>query len=154
MAFSTAQIKRTKKSQSTDIRKYFGVVNGMTIMTPNIKYALERYINYTLKCRRISTLTADNIVRMIYELFENCCNKPYLDICKSDLLQNEKEILYQIKKAIYYGSTSHLYNIYETGVKEVRLANFRKDILPPKRISCENNLTSKQVADYFEELVI
>lgn len=153
MSFSVSQIK-LKKCKNNNVRDYFSVVNGISIMTDNIKYALNRYINYSVKLRRISEFHNDTLLSMIKELFERCCDKPYTQLCTSDLIRNENEILYQIKKAIYFGSTKHLYNIYDEGVKDICTTNLRKDILPPKRISSEQRLNQQQVSDYFKELVI
>lgn len=153
MAFSISQIK-TKKKDYNDVKQYFSIVSNIPIMTPNIKYALNRYVNYSLKQRRLSKFYGDTLVGMIQELFERCCDKKYTELCKNDLLINENEILYQIKKAIYYGATQHIYNIYDEGVKELKISNLRKDILPPKRISSDQKLSQQQVSDYFKELVI
>lgn len=153
MAFSVSQIK-VKKYKNNDVRQYFSVINSIPIMTDNIKYALNRYINYSVKLRRTSDFYNVTLLNMVQELFEKCCDKTYNELCINDLLRNENEILYQIKKAIYYGATKHIYNIYDEGIKDIKLLNLRKDILPPKRISSEQKLNQQQVSDYFKELVI
>ncbi len=155
MSFSLTQIKRnTHKSNYSNesIRRCFASVKGIPILTKNIVYALNSYINYRLKMRRLSDFDYEQLSIMIKELLENCCGKNFLNITKQDVLNNEKEILYQIKKAIYYGATKHLY--FEPGYVKIDITKLRKNILPPKRIPDNVTLESQIVKKYFEELKI
>ena len=148
MSFSLSQIQRKKSVNTNNIRYCFSVVSKMSILTKNVKYALGKYIDSRCKNRFTKDLTPDIIKEMIIELLEKCCNKNYINIGIKDVAVNENEILYQIKKAIYYGATKHLY-FNESST--LNISNLRTSVLPP--VKPERKLNEDEVQDYFKELI-
>lgn len=156
MSFTLTQIQRKQCRNKVDFRKCYAMINNWDILSNNVKLALKKYLNYRLKQRRTNNLFNDKLEEMIKELLECCCNKDYLQIGLQDVVLNENEILYQIKKAIYYGATKHIYSPYDNNMSNIcglNLNNLRQSVLPPKRITQEN-LSIEQVQDYFAELEV
>lgn len=160
MSFSLANIKCKKPNKvnnittNKNIRTLYAYVNNLDIITDNIKIGLKAYLDFRVNLRNNTYLTVDNLEDMVVELLESCCNKSYLHIGIKDVSIEENEILYQIKKAIYYGATKHIYSPYDTvQAKEVYFGNnLRKDILPPKRVTVSFN--KKDTLNYFAELKV
>ena len=111
-------------------------------------------MKYLLKFRRTSRIKVNNLKFMVQELLQNCCDKQYSDITINDIRNNENDILYQIKCAIYYGATQHIYSDYANGIKTLNTSCMRTDILPPKRIKNTEKLELNEVKDYFKELIV
>lgn len=152
MSFSISDIKRRGNCTNNSIRNCFSYVKNDRYLTDNIRYALERYLNFKLRKRFNSKYYDKTFIAMIKELLERCCGKCEEDITYTDVKLNEKEILYQIKKAIYYGSATHLYFEKDESVN-YSCENFRKDVLPPKRLPPEQELEKQDIINYFEEVV-
>ena len=156
MSFELTMIKRNTKNNYSNqaIKQCFGVIKSIPVLTSNVVLALNRYVNYRLKVRRLSKFYRETLQEMIQELLEKCCGKSITQITKQDVVNNEKEILYQIKKSIYYGSTKHIYYEYESDIEQLDVSKLRKDILPPKRISDSQKVDNELVKKYFEDLMI
>ena len=66
-----------------------------------------------------------------------------------DVYDNENEIIYQIKRAIYYGSTKKLYKD-DSDVYDFQVRDFVK---PPSKPS-KRLTTETEIKDYFGDIVI
>ena len=85
---------------------------------------------------------------MINELLIKVCKKDLKDITMKDIKINENEIIYQIKRAIYYGATKTLYYDYD-GFVSLDLV-----VEPPKSKSGNRTLSEEEVIDYFKDVMI
>lgn len=159
MSFSLSQIQRKcnnrKVTNINKIKQCYKYVNSLDILTDNVKYGLTKYLDYRFKQRKTNDLQYTLLQDMIKELLENCCQLPYIKIGINQCKLNECEILYQIKKAIYFGATKHIYSIYANmeNTQILDSMSFRKDILPPQRIK-ETNIEIQTVKNYFSDLEI
>lgn len=164
MAFSMTQIKRETSKQThysqQEIRRCFATIKGVKILTNNVIYALQQYTTYRLKQRRLAEFNYNQLLFMIQELLEKCCDKCFLTLTKQDVEINEKELLFQIKCAIYYGATKHIYFNHDTGVintdklRQNILPRNRKEVAPPQRIPLNTKVEADYVKAYFKELEI
>lgn len=156
MSFSLSQIQRKtvnkKITNTNNIKQCYYLINSLDIVSDNVKFALKKYLDYRFKLRHTNNLNASNLKEMIVELLQECCQKSYIHIGLKDTTLNEIEIIYQIKKAIYYGATKHIYSPYADNNTSIDCSNYRKDILPPKRLSNVQELQMDNVKNYFKEL--
>lgn len=159
MSFSLSQVQRKcnnrKVTNMNKIKQCYKYVNSLDIITDNVKYGLVKYLDYRFKQRKTNDLQYTLLQEMIKELLENSCQMPYIKIGIKQCKLNEVEILYQIKKAIYYGATKHIYSIYANMENTPILdnINLRKNILPPQRLKQPDN-ELQTVKNYFSELEI
>jgi len=142
MAFDLSQIKRKTVTRQDDIKSCHWAVKNMDILTENVKYALWKYAEFRFTKRNRGRLTGNSLTEMIKELLEYCCNKSYNSISLQDVSNNENKILFEIKKAIYYGATRCLYDI-NADIMKIDL----EAIQAPIQVMSKEN-----VIDYFEGL--
>ena len=140
MSFSMSQITKKGKSKKEKINELFRVLNNNTLINCNIRNALKAYNTFL-----ISEKTFSN---MINELLIKVCKKDLKDITMKDIKINENEIIYQIKRAIYYGATKTLYYDYD-GFVSLDLV-----VEPPKSKSGNRTLSEEEVIDYFKDVMI
>lgn len=148
MSFSMSQITKKGKSKKEKINELFRVLNNNTLINCNIRNALKAYINYILRNRNNFLISEKTFSNMINELLIKVCKKDLKDITMKDIKINENEIIYQIKRAIYYGATKTLYYDYD-GFVSLDLV-----IEPPKSKSGNRTLSEEEVIDYFKDVMI
>ena len=148
MSFSMSQITKKGKSKKEKINELFRVLNSNTLINCNIRNALKAYINYILRNRNNFLISEKTFSNMTDELFIKVCKKDLKDITMKDIKINENEIIYQIKRAIYYGATKTLYYDYD-GFVSLDLV-----IEPPKSKSGNRTLSEEEVIDYFKDVMI
>ena len=105
MSFSMSNIKVKTKAKFNP-KEYYSYIFNNPLLTKNVSYALKKYMDFRLTKRQCG-LSMPKQKDMINDLLCFCCNKPYIDITYLDVYDNENEIIYQIKRAIYYGSTKN-----------------------------------------------
>lgn len=148
MSFSMSQITKKGKSKKEKINELFRVLNSNTLINCNIRNALKAYINYILRNRNNFLISEKTFSNMTNELFIKVCKKDLKDITMKDIKINENEIIYQIKRAIYYGATKTLYYDYD-GFVSLDLV-----VEPPKSKSGNRTLSEEEVIDYFKDVMI
>lgn len=148
MSFSMSQITKKGKSKKEKINELFRVLNNNTLINCNIRNALKAYINHILRNRNNFLISEKTFSNMINELLIKVCKKDLKDISVKDIKINENEIIYQIKRAIYYGATKTLYYDYD-GFVSLDLV-----IEPPKSKSGNRTLSEEEVIDYFKDVMI
>lgn len=160
MSFSLSNVKYNKGTQNinSSIRSCFTLVKQMDILTNNVKYGINKYINYRFTKRNCKYFKADILQEMIYDLLQYVCGKPYISISLKDVINNEGDILYEIKKAIIYGATKHLYFVPsqedETNDLTDFYSTFKKQPKDIEKLTEEQLQNEEQVKFYFEDLVI
>ena len=82
--------------------------------------------------------------------------KPYISISKKDVINNEGDLLYEIKKSIIYGSTSHLYYVQTETKNDLTefYSSFKKNnnsVVKPTQEQLQNK---EEIKNYFEDLII
>lgn len=147
MSFSMTNVKIKSKTKFNP-REYYSYVYNNPLLTDNVRYALKRYMDFRLS-KRCLGLSIQKQKDMINDLLQFCCNKPYLNIKYSDVYNNENEIIYQIKRAIYYGATKKLYND-NLDIQDFQVNEFTK---PPKRLT-QRITTDQEIKDYFGDIEI
>lgn len=148
MSFSMSQITKKGKSKKEKINELFRVLNSNILINCNIRNALKAYINHILQNRNNFLISEKTFSNMINELFIKVCKKDLKDITMKDIKINENEIIYQIKRAIYYGATKTLYYDYD-GLVSLDLV-----VEPPKSKSGNRTLSEEEVIDYFKDVMI
>lgn len=148
MSFSMSQITKKGKSKKEKINELFRVLNNNTLINCNIRNALKAYINHILRNRNNFLISEKMFSNMINELLIKVCKKDLKDITMKDIKINENEIIYQIKRAIYYGATKTLYYDYD-GFVSLDLV-----VEPPKSKSGNRTLSEEEVIDYFKDVMI
>lgn len=153
MAFQMSNIKceTQKHTIQNKIKRCFGTIKGNDLITDNVKYALCKYVDYRFTKRNSGNLDGVYLQQMIEELLEFVINKKYTSISLQDVINNESEILYEIKKAIIYGATRKLYFDMSEHIQ-----NQYKGVLNTPVIKLtKTQLQEKQsVVDYFKDLLI
>ena len=147
MSFSLDSVKYKKVDIGDNIRKCFNVVNGNPILTDGIKCGLCNYVNYRLKNRYLN-ISPQKLNDMVADLLEYSCGINYLKLCKQDVINNELQILFEIKKAIKYGATRKLY--YDTVLDDDSLFNGIEVEYPKFKTNC----SVQDVQNYFSDLII
>lgn len=161
VSFSLKQINRDRIKDNKkvmcnkeDIRKCFGIIQEIHILTKDVNMALQLYVRYRLKTRGTVNLSPDTLLILIEELLENCCGKPYVELSRQDISNNENTILKQIKNAVLSGSTRHIYQ--QPGRYIVDTTRLRDSILSDNNCNTvRRKNTYKEVEDirkYFEDL--
>lgn len=149
MAFAMNQIKRKSPSKQLDIKSCYREVYGNDILTDNVKLGIWQYCNYRFSKRNRGKFDDKLLKEMIEELLSKICYKKYISISINDVLKNENEILYQIKRAIIYGATRSLYFEQASELNLDVLAT-KMEIHPPK----QERMTTDDVVDYFKDIMI
>ena len=147
MSFSMSNIKVKTKAKFNP-KEYYSYIFNNPLLTKNVSYALKKYMDFRLTKRQCG-LSMPKQKDMIDDLLCFCCNKPYIDITYLDVYDNENEIIYQIKRAIYYGSTKKLYKD-DSDVYDFQVRDFVK---PPSKPS-KRLTTETEIKDYFGDIVI
>lgn len=147
------QIQRKTSSKQDYIKECHFVVKNLDILTENVKYGLWQYADYRFKKRNRGVFRGETLRLLIIELLEYCCNKPFNSISRKDVNINENQILYEIKKAIYYGATRCLYDA-SNNVIHLDKSMFNDNTNEPKSISGNRQLDIEEVKDYFKDLMI
>lgn len=153
MSFSMSQIQRKTHSKQDYIKECHFVIKDLDILTDNVKYGLWQYADYRFRKRNRGVFRGDTLKTMIVDLLEYCCNKPFNSISRKDVNNNENQILYEIKKAIFYGATRCLYDANNT-VIHIDKSMFKDDVKEPEIIPGNRKLDSEEVKDYFKDLMI
>lgn len=149
MSFSLCEInvKSKKQTKVRDIiKKYYFQIYNIDILNNNIIYALKQYVNFRVTKRYTSDNSINEFGNMIKELLEYCINKKYNNISKEDVNNNEIQIIYEIKKAIYYGALHSLY--YKSNIQ----VKFFEETIENLKVNSLKN--EKEVKDYFSDLNI
>ena len=149
MSFSMTNVKIKSKTKFNP-REYYSYVYNNPLLTDNVRYALKRYMDFRLS-KRCLGLNIQKQKDMINDLLQFCCNKPYLNIKYSDVYNNENEIIYQIKRAIYYGATKCLYNAHK---EDNTVYTVSDNIVPVYFTTLSKSQLSNRhtVEEYFSEL--
>lgn len=149
MAFSMGEIKRKVPSKQADIKACYYYVYNNDILTENVKTGIWKYCNYRFSQRNRGKFNKSDIEGMTKDLLEKVCRLPYNAIGLSIVSQNESDILYHIKRAIYFGATRTLY--YEDAdYKDVtNINNTGYKIEKPRHITCKED-----VLQYLEDIRI
>lgn len=150
MSFSLSQIKRKTSTKQDDIKSCHWLLKDMDILTDNVKIGLWKYADFRFRKRNRGKFNAEVFRPMIYELLEYCCGKPYTSVSLKDVEKFETVILYEIKKAIYYGATRKLYDA-TSGLYEIDLSKFKDTIEPPKPRNIV--LEKSEVENYFGDVI-
>lgn len=151
MSFSLTQIKKkctTVKDRVVSCHRY---INNNSILTPNVKYALNEYVNYRFNKRQNVTFTSKRLQELVIDLLQYCCDEQINNITYDYVEANEGSILYEIKRAIYYGATKCLYNAHK---ENSTIYTLNDNIVPMyfTKLS-KNELHNRQtVEEYFSEL--
>lgn len=151
MAFTMNQVKRkvsTKKDKQADIKSCYGTVYGNALLTPNVKIGIWQYCNYRFTNRNRGKFDEDVIREMIHELLSKICCKEYVNICIEDVIKNEAEILYHVKRAIGYGATRSLY--YDIDIMQNFTAGLKMEITPPTK----ERMTENETVNYFKDVIM
>lgn len=152
MSFSILEVKRKSTSFKDKIRYCYSYIKSNDILTDNVKYALDKYISFRFTKRTNSNFTSNRLKEMTEDLLSYCCNKPYVSISIQDVMANESQILYEIKRAIFYGATKCLYNP-NLGTMNINETMFKQGYEQPKRL--ENiDINQQVVIDYFKDLMV
>lgn len=149
MSFSLCEInvKSKKQTKVRDIiKKYYFQIYNIDILNNNIIYALKQYVNFRVTKRYTGNDSINEFGNMIKELLEYCINKKYNNISKEDVNNNEIQIIYEIKKAIYYGALHSLY--YKSNIQ----VKFFEETIENLKVNSLKN--EKEVKDYFSDLNI
>jgi len=157
MSFSLANVKYNNSTQNinSSIRSCFALVKQMDILTDNVRYGINKYINYRFTKRNCKYFKADDLQQMIYDLLQYVCGKSYISISIKDVINNEGDILYEIKKAIIYGATKHLYFLpSDDNITDLDnfYSAFKADNLV--KLTTRQLQDEEQVKFYFEDLII
>jgi len=149
MAFSMSEVKRKVPSKQADIKACYYYVYNNDILTENVKTGLWKYCNYRFSQRNRGKFNETSIQEMTKELLEKVCRMPYNSIGIKDVMKDELDILYHIKRAIYFGATRTLY--YEDAdYKDVtNINNIGYKIEKPRHLTCK-----EEVLQYLEDIRI
>lgn len=150
MSFSLSQIQRKTTTKQEDIKACHWVLKDMDILTENVKIGLWKYADFRFRKRNRGRFTGKIFEDMIYDLLEYCCGKSYKSISIKDVEKFENSILYEIKKAIYYGATRKLYDA-TSGITDIDFSQFKDTIEPPKPRSVL--MEKEEVENYFGDVI-
>ena len=109
MAFSMSNIVVKKRNIDVNIKSLFSEINNSPILTENVREALNIYLRYRLNHYGVVGLQKDGFRRLVTDLLEQCCGKCVTDISCSDISINEKNIIYQIKRAMELKAIKTIY---------------------------------------------
>ncbi len=148
MAFSMTKVNYKKTNIKQIASDCFRFIREHVLLTDNIRYALNAYVNYRLK-HRYNHLSVETLNTLIINLLEYSCGKEYIKLCKQDVINNEIQIIFEIKKAIKYGATKCLY--YSNIINLDKFVDGEECVQYPK---FKQNYTIKDVEDYFSDIVV
>ena len=154
MAFDMNQIKRKSMTRQNNIKDCLRYIRSNQKLTENVKYAIWKYTEYRFNKRNHSNFTAKRLSEMIDELLEYVIPKQIKDITYIDVINNENKILYEIKRAIYYGATHYLYYQNNDGTMDIDTSKLVGIKAEPLRLKDEEKLTKEQVVNYYKDLMI
>lgn len=152
MAFSLDSVKRKARTKQTEVFDCHFYLKDLDILTENTRYALWKYVDYRFRKRHRGTLSSQQLEPLVQELLSYCCNKPYQSISRQDVINNENSIIYEIKRAIYFGATRCLYD-KDNQVLQIDKSKFKDTLDEPERVSTDFNMTLDAVKDYFKDLI-
>lgn len=109
MSFDMSIIKKKTnvKQRIIDCKEYIRYNN---LLTSNIKMALSKYVDFRFNKMQHISFTSNRLNKLVVDLLQYICDKDYKDITLKDVQYKESSILYEIKRAIYFGATKCLYN--------------------------------------------
>lgn len=151
MSFSLLEVKKkctTVKDRIIGCHRY---INNNSILTPNVKYALNQYVNYRFSKRQNVTFTSKRLQQLVIDLLQYCCDEHIDNITYNHVEANEGSILYEIKRAIYYGATKCLYNAHK---EDNTVYTVSDNIVPVYFTTLSKSQLSNRhtVEEYFSEL--
>lgn len=149
MAFSMSDIKRKVPSKQADIKACYHYIYNNDILTDIVQTGLWKYCNYRFSQRNRGKFNVDTISNMTKELLEKVCRLPYNSIGINIVRQNELDILYHIKRAIYFGATRTLYYEDADYINTDSITNMNYKIEKPRHLTCK-----QEVIDYLEDIMI
>ena len=149
MAFSMSEIKRKVPSKQTDIKACYHCIYNNDILTENVKTGIWKYCSYRFSQRNRGKFDENTIQNMTKELLEKVCRMPYNSIGLSIVIQNESDILYHIKRAIYFGATRTLYYEEADYKDQSSINNIGYKIEKPRHLTCK-----EEVLQYLEDIRI
>lgn len=149
MAFSMSDIKCKAPSKQTDIKACYHYIYNNDILTENVQTGLWKYCNYRFSQRNRGKFNVDTIREMTKELLEKVCKLPYNSIGLKNVDQNELDILYHIKRAIYFGATRTLYYEEADYIDLTSINNTSYKIEKPRHLTCK-----QEVINYLEDIMI
>ena len=86
---------------------------------------------------------------MMKKMKEKVCRLPYNSIGINIVKQNELDILYHIKRAIYFGATRTLYYEDADYINTDSITNMNYKIEKPRHLTCK-----QEAIDYLEDIMI
>ena len=153
MSFSMNCIKVKHTTVRDKIIACHQYVNNSNILTTNVKYALNKYVDFRFTKRQNKNFTAKRLSELVEDLLQYCCDESIDNITIDYVEANEGSILYELKRAIYYGATKCLYNIELQNTCNTISNDLDKT---PKYFNklTNNQLKNKRVVEeYFEEVI-
>lgn len=152
MAFSfndVPRIKNLKQSNGVDKRKEIArcymIIKNQNKLSDNVRKALEKYLTNRLKTLSNINLSSKLLEENIKELLEYCCNKNYDSITVLDVINNELQILQQIRWCIKHGNTKRLVWIEDEHLDTMRF----KDSKSMGNVSVSTMLDEDDLLGYF-----
>ena len=158
MSFEMAPIKIQQHSRANNPKECMAFVRFEPRITEGIRFALQKYVEYRLTKRYGTSFTAKRLKILLDDLLNYCCNKPVEDITRQDIIINESVIVFEIKKAIKFGATNHLY--YEgSGVIDYNDINFKNQTVFDMKNTLRSTddavpLSHQEVYDFFGDLEV
>lgn len=138
--FDSETKNRGQKARNL-IAQSISYVNGLDIITDNIRYGLVVYTRYRVT-RSVGRFQLEELKTQIKTLLSACCGKPFLSISLQDVENNEFRILYQIRAAMVTKSVNQLYKC------DIENNFALETIIGTKRINEKPNMAD--VIKYFE----
>ena len=149
MSFSMNEVKRKSPSKQIDIKSCYRYIQNNDILTENVKTGIWKYCNYRFSQRNRGKFNKEIVQEMTKNLLEKVCRLPYNSIGINIVKQNENDILYHIKRAIYYGATRDLYYEEADYNNLDNLNNIGYKIEKPRHLTC-----SEDVLKYLEDITV
>lgn len=144
-----SDIKRKAVSKKDEIKECYFFIQSLENITPNIKLAMWKYCSFRFGQRTCGRFTSKSAEKLLNELLVIVTSKTLKDVVINECKVYENELLYQIKRAIYFGATKTLY--YDS-TQQLDLSYFKDSLDVPKRIQ-KDSLNKDEVEDYFKGLV-
>lgn len=149
MSFSMNEVKRKIPSKQSDIKGCYYYIQNNDILTENVKTGIWKYCNYRFSQRNRGKFNKITVETMTKDLLEKVCKLPYNSIGLVEVTKNEDDILYHIKRAIYFGATRSLY-YEEADYKNIDdINNIGYKIEKPRHMTCKEDVLA-----YLEDITI
>lgn len=152
MSFSLSKVDYKKRSKQMEIKECYGTIMRIPCLTENVKLGVWKYAEFRFSKRCRGQLTSNTIQKMVQELLEKICIKPFIEINITDVSQFENEILYHIKRAIFYGATRSLY--YDINDIDLDSYVFKDKLQVDVHKPVKDILEKEDVLDYFKDLMV